>query len=64
MKYKIVKKPALVAHLERFIVYRKRWFFWTQCTSEWTQKEAEGWIAHDKSVRELRKKKPELVGFY
>lgn len=63
-KYKIVKKPGLHTSLERFIVYRKGLLFWTSCTSEWSLKEAEEWIARDKKLRELNKKKPEVVGYY
>lgn len=64
MKYKIVKKPGLHTSLERFLVYRKGWFFWIHCTSEWSQKDAERWIDNDKKIRELNKKKPEVIGYY
>lgn len=64
-KYKIVRLPSISnAALDRFFVYRKTFLFWQRCNSEWSQKEAEEWIARDKKIRELRKKKPEVVGYY
>lgn len=64
-KYKIVKLPGISnPALDRYFVYRKTFLFWKNCNSEWSQKEAEEWIARDKKIRENRKKKPELIGYY
>jgi hypothetical protein len=63
-KYKIVKVAGLTPSTDRFFVYRKGLIFWKLLKSEWTQKEAELVIANDKRVEEIRKKKPEVVGYY
>jgi hypothetical protein len=63
-KYKIVKVAGLTPSTDRFFVYRKGIIFWKLLKSEWTQKEAELVIANDKRVEEIRKKKPEVVGYY
>lgn len=63
-KYKIVKLAGLTPSTDRFFVYRKGLIFWKLLKSEWTQKEAEQVIANDKRAEEVRKKKPEVIGYY
>lgn len=63
-KYKIIKKSGPNDSLDRFLVYRKGWFFWKLIDKEWTLKEAEQRIASDKKLQASLKKKPELIGYY
>ena len=64
-KYKIVKRADVRSiHLDRYHVFRKFLWFWKHVSTEWTQKEAEEFIVYDRKIREHRKKKPEVMGYY
>lgn len=60
-KYKIIKKPGMSEITDRYLVYRKGWFFWHEISSNWTQTDAERSIELDKKARSL---KNEVVGYY
>ena len=62
--YKITRVAGSSPTTDRYFVYRRGLFFWKQIGSEWTQKEAEEVIAKDKKRIEIRKTKPEVVGYY
>lgn len=62
-KYKIVKRFYMSG--EKYFVYKRYWrFFWSKVEMCWTLREAEQLIIRKKEVDEVRKKKPETVGYY
>jgi len=65
MKYKIEKKRGYDIRYEWYYVYRRHYFFfWKKLGFEATLEKAKEMIYRDKREQELRKEKPEVVGYY